>query len=516
MSSHPSLSNAPELKVVQCAEPRDYLRHIVPKRLADDYSPDENFFATTPSHPSLSDVPELTAVERAGPRGYLRYVFPMRLADDYNPDQVFDVLKSGYKAACQRVGVMASEAVPDPDAKQANTLKLQRLPEDQVGHMGYKDLRDSDLYPWDYEALKAKHFPIVAFDADLLMPGPLWPEPEKRLPISLAQANFIRGGVLIGWNAFHMVGDATTYLTWTRIWAEECRHSQGLEIPNPLIIDDAMLADRQRVTRPSGNNKGRVEDHPEYTILPFTPTGTSPAMLSTTFRGQVFYFSPQSLAALKAEAAPANATRATDQRWISTNDAFSALMWRTAVAVQAPISSLGEDEDATSVFNIAVNGRTRTDPPIHPQTLGCFLQYISVSAPIREILGSLNLADLAVMIRKEILLRLTNQFTDDVVTLINQLEDVTRLVPTAYLDVLGKTSVQTSWAEFDLATVEWGPLLGDKIEYVRCPNTGILPGCHVVLPTLPNGGVEVVFGTEGELLQKVLEDPLWAKFAKPR
>jgi ABC-type antimicrobial peptide transport system permease subunit len=120
------------------------------------------------------------------------------------------------------------------------------------------------------------------------------------------------------------------------------------------------------------------------------------------------------------------------------------------------------------------------------------------------------------MIRKEILLRLTNQFTDDVVTLINQLEDVTRLVPTAYLDVLGKTSVQTSWAEFDLATMEWGPLLGDKIEYVRCPNTGILPGCHVVLPTLPNGGVEVVFGTEGELLQKVLEDPLWAKFAKPR
>ncbi|KAL4728180.1 hypothetical protein ACLX1H_004918 [Fusarium chlamydosporum] len=468
------------------------------------------------SHSSLSDVPELTAIELAGPRGYLRYVFPLRLADDYNPEEVFNVIKAGYTAACQRIGVMASEAVPNPDAKQANALKLQRLSDDEIGHMGYKDLRCPDAYSWDYESLKAKNFPIAAFDANLLMPGPLWPEPGKRLPVSLVQANFIRGGVLIGWNAFHMVGDATTYLTWTKVWAEECRRSQGLEISCPVVIEDAMLADRKRFIKPSGNNEGRAVDHPEYTILPFTPSGASPSMLSTTFRGQVFYFSPESLAALKAEAAPGNATKATDQKWISTNDAFSALMWRTAVAVQTPVSCLGEDDDGLSTFGIAVNGRKRTEPPIHPETLGCFLQYITVSAPIREILGSLKLADLAVMIRKEMLLRLTNQFTDDVVTLIDQLEDVTRIVPTAFLDVLGKTSVQTSWAEFDLTTVEWGPLLGDKIEAVRCPNTGILPGCHVVLPTLSDGGIEVVFGTEGRLLQKVLEEPLWMKFAEPR
>ncbi|KAF9779697.1 hypothetical protein IL306_001293 [Fusarium sp. DS 682] len=465
---------------------------------------------------TLSDVTELTAIERVGPRGYLRYVFPMQLADNYDLDEVFGILKGGYKAACQRIGVMASEAGPDPEAKQANVLKLQKLPDDLIGNMSMKDLRDPKVYSWNYEELKAKHFPISAFDADMLMPGPLWPQPGKPIHISLAQASFIRGGVLVGWCVFHMVGDATTYLTWTKIWAEECRRIQGLKISTPVHIDDAMIADRERVTRPSGHNKGLAEDHPEYTILPFTPTGASPAMLSTTFRGQVFYFSPSALAFLKAEASPVHATKPTDQQWISTNDAFSALMWRTAVAVQAPISSLNDDENPHSVFNIAVDGRKRTDPLVHPQTLGCFLQYISVSAPIREILSTLSLADLAVLIREEMLLRLNSQFTDDVVTLIDQLEDVTRLVPTAFLDVLGKTSVQTSWAEFDLATVEWGPLLGDRIESIRCPNTGILPGCHVVLPTLPDGGVEVVFGTEGELLEKVLEDPLWMKFAEPR
>ncbi|KAJ4249829.1 hypothetical protein NW762_012172 [Fusarium torreyae] len=468
------------------------------------------------SHPSLSDVPELTALERVGPRGYLRYVFPMRLDDGYDLEQIADVLKNGYKAACQRIGVMSSEAVPDPDAKQANCLKLQSLPDGQIGDMTIKDLRKPEAYPWTYEELKAKHFPISAFDADSLLPGPIWPQPGKPLHISQVQANFIRGGVLIGWCVLHMIGDATTYLTWTRIWAAECRRSQGLDVQTSSVVDDAMIADREIVTRPSGRNKGRAEDHPEYTILPFTPPGPSPAMLSSTFRGQVFYFSPSSLAALKAEAAPANANKPTDQQWISTNDAFSALMWRTAVAVQAPISSLKDDEDPLSFFNIAVDGRKRTDPQVHPGTLGCFLQYIAVSASIRQMLSSLNLADLAVLIRKEVLLRLNNQFTDDVVTIIDQLEDVTRLVPTAFLDVLGKSSVQTSWSEFDLSSIAWGPLLGGKIEAIRCPNTGILPGTHVVLPTLPDGGVEVVFGTEGALLEKVLKDPLWMRFAEAR
>ncbi|KIL86205.1 hypothetical protein FAVG1_10602 [Fusarium avenaceum] len=466
------------------------------------------------SNVSIGDVPDLTALERVGPRGYLRYVFPMRLAEDYDRDEVFSVLKDGYKAACQRIGVLASEAVPDLDSKQANLLKLQRLPDDQIGHVINRDLRGE--YSWTYEQLEEKHFPISAFDVDLLIPGPLWPEVGKPVPISLVQANFIEGGVLIGWCVFHMVGDATTYLTWTKIWAEECRRCQGLQIESPLVIEDAMLSDRQRVTKPSGRNKGRARDHLEYTILPFTPTGASPAMLSSTFRGQVFYFSPSSLQALKSKASPINVTKSTDQKWISTNDAFSALMWRTAIAVQAPIDSLNDTEDPLSVFNIAADGRKRTEPPVHPETLGCFLQYISVSATVREILGSLSLADLAVLIRREVLLRLNNQFTDDVVTLINELEDVTRLVPTAFLDVLGKNSVQTSWAEFDLATVEWGHLLGNRVEAIRCPNTGILPGCHVVLPTLPDGGIEVVFGTEGELLQKVLEDPLWMEFAEPR
>ncbi|KAK2789224.1 hypothetical protein FQN52_006316 [Onygenales sp. PD_12] len=215
-----------------------------------------------------------------------------------------------------------------------------------------------------------------------------------------------------------MAGDYTSFYTWTKIWAEGCRRAQGLDIPDPIQLPEAIWEDRERATIPSGRNAGRLEDHPEYTLLPFTPPGAPPKMLSRSHRGQVFYFSPDSLLALKAEASPANTTQSSDQSWVSTNDALSALLWRTVMAAQSPLENLAGDP--VSIFNIAIDGRQRTNPK-----------------------SSLNIADLAIRIRKSIL-AVGNQFADDMVTLVAQLEDVDRLVQIAFLDVPGFNCVQTS------------------------------------------------------------------------
>lgn len=60
----------------------------------------------------------LTYLERIGPKGWLRYVFPFQLADDYDIGEVSTVLRAGFEAAKQRFPVMASEAVPDTEAKR--------------------------------------------------------------------------------------------------------------------------------------------------------------------------------------------------------------------------------------------------------------------------------------------------------------------------------------------------------------------------------------------------------------
>ncbi|KAL1982376.1 hypothetical protein VTN96DRAFT_1407 [Rasamsonia emersonii] len=461
----------------------------------------------------FSKIPTLTPLERIGPKGYLRYVFPFQLSEDYDISKVASVLKAGYDAAKQRISVLACEAVPDADSKQAGVLKLQRLNDGEIEDIVVKDLRAHAAFPLTYAELKSKAFPVSAFDAETLCRRSVWPSPGERLPVSLVQANFIHGGLILTWCIFHMVGDGTTFYTWTKVWAEECRRAQGLEISEPVELAEAIFSDRERLMKPSGRNPGSLKDHPEYTLLPFTPPGAPPKMLSPNHRGQVFYFSPAALASLKAEASPANATEPSDQAWISTNDALSALLWRTVMAVQSPLDSL--EGDPVSVFNIAIDGRKRTDPPVHPNTLGCFLEYVAVSAPIRKILGSASLADLAILIRKA-LQRADGQFTDDVTALIEKLEDVNRLVPTAFLDVPGLNCVQTSWVNFELYSLDWGSLLGGKIDAVRAPHVGVINGLQVVLPVLPDGGIEVLVGVEASCLDRLLHEPLWTKFAEAR
>ncbi|KAK2041430.1 hypothetical protein LZ31DRAFT_625739 [Colletotrichum somersetense] len=461
----------------------------------------------------FAEISDLTPLERIGPKGYVRYVFPFQLPDSYDLEQAASVLRTGYEAAQRRLLVPSCETVPDPDARQAGVVKLQKLRHGDVEGVSVKDLRAPGAFPMDYTELKARAFPVSAFDAGTICRRSVWAAPRERLPVSLPQANFIQGGMILSWCIFHMFGDGKTFLIWTKIWAEECRRAQGLDIVDPFKLDEALLRDLQRLMKPTGKNKGRAEDHTEYTILPLTPEGLPPKLLSEDHREQVFYFSPESLARLKSEASPTNATDSTKQTWISTNDALSELLWRTVIAVQSPLETI--EGDPVSVFNIAIDGRLRTDPPVHPDALGCFLGYVAPSIPIRKMLGSASLADLAILIRQA-LVRADNQFVDDVATLVDKVEDVDRVVPTAFLDVPGNNCIQTSWVNFALYDVQWGPTLGDKIQAVRAPHVGVINGLQVVMPILADGGMEILVGVEKDCLEKLLHEPLWMRFAEAR
>lgn len=171
--------------------------------------------------------------------------------------------------------------------------------------------------------------------------------------------------------------------------------------------------------------------------------------MSDTHRGQVFYFAPERLDALKKEAWPHNATAKSTNgnggeghpRWISTNDAVTALLWRTVMAVQNPVESLG-DADPTSTFAIAIDARSRFDPPVHPRTLGCFLAYVGVEMPIRKMLTG-PLADIAIEIRKDVA-KAGIGYADELVSIADGLTDVDRFLVKAFADVPGYNCVQTS------------------------------------------------------------------------
>lgn len=463
---------------------------------------------------AIPEIPSLSVLDKAGPKGYVRYLFPFQLQENYKQDEVLKVLRASFEATKKRLPILACECVPDTESKQGGVLKLQysNCGEDIIA----KDLTAPGAFPLTYAELKAKHFPVQYLEADLVCRRPVWPTPGERLPIVESQANFIRGGLILNWNIFHMIGDGKTFQKMLEVWAEECQKAQGLTPSNPVVLGPELF-DKSHLMKSSGKYAGNFEDHPELTLLPFVPTGAPPKMVSPSHRAEVFYFSPQALAQLKADASPSFATRPSeDVKWISTNDALSALLWRTVMEVQHPLDEL--DGDPTSIFNIAIDGRARTNPPSPPDMLGCFTAYVCTSLGIRTMLTSLNLSDIATAVRKAVNTAGPG-YTNDIIALLEKVPDVNQITATAFLDVPGHYCVQTSWAGFKMYDLQWGPMFGGRVQAVRCPNVGVINGCQCVLPALPEemgGGLEVAIGVEEKSLYRLDHNELWNKYAKRR
>ncbi|KAI1332742.1 transferase family-domain-containing protein [Xylariaceae sp. FL0255] len=454
-------------------------------------------------------VPTATPLEKGSPQTWIRFVFPMELGEAFDADEVFGVLKQGLEATKERLPELACEAVIDTDAKQAGVLKLQKCTDYDT--LTKKDLRVDKAFPHTYAEIKSKRFPSQAFPGDILCRHFTWPSPGERLPVFDCQVNFINGGLLLTCCCLHVFGDAKAYYTWLEIWAEECRRLQG-ESGSHSEIPEEMFTDREKYMKPSGRNSGKPEDHPEVLVLPFTPPDTPPKMMSREHVGQIFRLTAEQLIQLKADSAPKYSSKPNgDHTWISTNDAVSALMWRSVMRAQFPLEDL--KGDPTSVLNVAIDSRLRTNPLVHPRALGNWLGWICTQMSIQKMLERERLADPALAIRKAVL-KLNTDYADDFGTLLESVEDIRRVVPAAFVDVTGFNCVHTSWINMGIYDINWGTkTLGGAIQSVRSPDVGVINGGSVVLPRLLEGGIEILIGVESKCLSRLLEDPLLAKYA---
>ncbi|KAM0234635.1 hypothetical protein ACHAP5_010030 [Fusarium lateritium] len=466
---------------------------------------------------SYSGIPQLTPLEQISPRGWVRYLFPFELPPDYDPEVVTNILRRSLQATKDRFPTLACEAVPDPDARQANALKLQKITDNGIESIIINDLRHSETFRLSFSELKAKHFPVSSFPAEVFTRCPIWPAPGQRVPITFVQANFIPGGWILNWNIFHAVGDGQAFYNWIRVWAEETRRAQGLEILEPVLYDDRVYSDRRiayEIPRTLPKDKaGCFKDHPEYSIV--TDPATQLAKIATTdgHVGQIFYLSEESLRRLKRDGQPLKG----DGVFVSTNDALSALIWRSIMAAQFDVDSLDGSEN--SVFNIAINGRGRSCPPIHPEAMGSFLGFLQVELSIKKVLESDNLSALSTLIRNAIIAMdkdFSGSFINDVIQLVNNQEDVGVLIPTSFLDVPGQNCAQTSWEKFKMYDLDWGHALGGKIAAIRSPSCGILNGMQIMYPQHPDGGREMLVGIYEDCLERLCNDPVWTKYAERR
>ena len=221
-----------------------------------------------------------------------------------------------------------------------------------------------------YETLHSRHFPVVDIECEILMPHP---KPGSLMPVFMAQANFIKGGLILAVVLDHTFTDGNGSVSVMKVWAAYCRGDDGVR----AIAADSL--DRTRLME--GTATSVLDEFPEYTYvrqsdnsvrfssnhqrlsqvfqtiqtwttyLIGTPISLGYGILRDLFSflqakqqtidcnkdvnslaQEVFFFPRAKLNELKVLAAKGETSAesaATD--WISTNDALASLLWSCIV-----------------------------------------------------------------------------------------------------------------------------------------------------------------------------------------
>lgn len=455
--------------------------------------------------------PRVSALEQASPPYWNRSLYCFKLPSDYKKEEIISVIREGLKATFSDLPVLTGQVVPVDDEEQPGKKNIVPGGNEELF---VKDLTSSSL---DYDHLKTIRFPISKFDDETFWSTPNMPAPGEKCPVFAAQANFIKGGWLLGISFWHLIMDGTALAIALRVLAQNCLlvqdpSSQGQA--SPKISGD--IYNKSRLHESGPKYGGLLSDHPEYVFFPEVPTGLPPCM-TIPLKVEVFHISPASLKALKAAATPVveTETHAKEPMWVSTNDAVSALIWRSIMVVT--YEGTEYKDEPLSCCQVAVNARPKMDPPLPADYFGCALTFGTSYLPISSILVPGSLSTMALMIRQSIM-KVTAPYIESVVATIHNVPDYRRFIPRSFVDILGRDTVQTSWSAFPLYSYDWGQALGGKCERVRAPKLGMFNGLQTVLPALPEsegGGFEVMIGLEPHVMEKLKKDPVWSEYCKP-
>lgn len=457
---------------------------------------------------SSADIPHLSTLEQISPQAYVRFILCFRLPSGFTHDELTQILRQGLEATAVEVPVLSCLVVSVTDSHGRETKDLRQ------GDGTMFDINDLTGNGMDFGTIRSQGFPSQLFDGELLCPTGVFAVPGSPVPVFLAQANLITGGLLLGLSAWHGALDGTAITTIMGLWAQICstiKLPQKKSLAFHTLIADAF--DKARLSKSSLNQGGTIDSHPEFLLLPETPTSLPPG-LTQTLKTQIFYLSPASISALKELASPKHsANTQSGHTWISTNTAISALIWKSIMAAtyahQLPVT------DAVCRFTSPLDARKRMDPPLSPILVASAWCFQDSSLLIKTLLEA-SLADVGLIVRENID-RIDAKYIDSLIRMIDKTQNPSLLLPVAFTDVLKTCSMMTSWAGFRMYDFNWGSALGGTCERVRTVASGMFNGMHVVLPELTKdmgGGLEIVVGLEDDAMERLKGDETWMRFAK--
>jgi hypothetical protein len=367
-----------------------------------------------------------------------------------------------------------------------------------------KDLSDTI----DYATLRENHFAQKLLDTDTLCPLPqVLHITDEVVPVCRIQANFVRGGLLLVISIPHVATDGQAITEIIERFTRHVRHVSLGERSPPGTREDHM--DRRALV--FGHGPGVIDRHSAWTAYPGGMSmGLPPAgRLPTVATCHTFRFSPANLAALKdmalADAGALSPSGAPLALWLSSHDAVSALFFSRMAQARRRAGVVTDNTPVHFVVPVDCRARLGLPVPYH----GNAIYNAEIELSFADLDGPHALGHVATALRARFA-ALTGADVQDVIAFVEREGHAVQL--SAFANASTHTIMLTSHWRFGMHALDFGPRLG-HIDAFRLPATGMVPGLHIVLPRLPDGGCEIMVSESEGAIVELMKDPEWVRFA---
>ncbi|KAL8784572.1 MAG: hypothetical protein Q9195_008997 [Heterodermia aff. obscurata] len=373
------------------------------------------------------------------------------------------------------------------------------------GHLVAVVLNDlSELSPNYQEIIKAKA-PASMLDGGRVGQGDGFPDHSTGHtldPCFGMRANFVKGGLLLTFALSHSIGDGTSLGQVIKMFATACR---GDAISKVDVEAGNMNRPLSLPSLRSGENQLDHSDMTAQAVADHTThNGKDEQTAAPSKRWAYFRIPYEKLVQLKAEVL---ASLSVDDKHIliSSNDGFSALIWRAITLAKLPHL----DSSAATTMMRAVNCRRKLDPPLPESTLQNVIEATYTTCSLQDF-SKIPLGSLASKLRKD-LLNIDSHHIRSMATHIRSTRDKNLLQFGARLS--SNDMVITSFAHMPICTTDFGPLLGEP-DFVRRPTLTAVDGLVYLMPKNADGSIDAGISMMDDDLERMHLDEKWAYYTE--
>ena len=385
-----------------------------------DDSVDEDFYQD-----SVSQFPFLN--------GYTDLLYGFQMNTDLSRDTVVATLRNAFRSITDQIPLLAGQVVHVPgEAGSSGIYQPAPWPTDGPPNEILRVKECDDLIPPMTKIMQA-NAPIKMLPGRILTPWPSLPLPhglEPPLPVIAAQANLVRGGLLLNMSMHHIAIDGTGLVQLMRLLSIVL---SGREIPTADL--EQANRDRRRVVPliPYGEP---VKDHSHLR----RPPGYTPPLPKSPAKWCYFKVPLAGLPALRKVAASAPGSGGPVLP-VSDNDILCAFCWQRISAARL---ARGNSADTVVKLTRAIDGRSALGIPSN--YMGHLIHHSITRLPLGRVASS-PLSAVTQTLRRELKAANTPWAIRSYATFVAREPDKSQLVYGGLRDVnldLGATSIVSS------------------------------------------------------------------------